>query len=206
VPPAAADQLGAAAECLADRLVGEEDLLLDEEPGDVFPDGEREADDRDREQEQPQQRQQLSGDHAPEACRHAADRAEEAHAVAPHQLPHEDDHDRGDQRFCERPSHGFRQVGEGEMDPGASGGAVDAPPARQRFGEEVDPADDREGDQPDRHQRRPVAPVEPPRRPQQLAEGAPRPQLLEVDRSRRWSAGTAPRRCRRADPAVPAAW
>jgi hypothetical protein len=67
VPPAPPDELRAAAEGLADRLVSEEDFLLDEEPGDVFVDRDREADDRDRQQEEAEDRQQLGGDDAPEA-------------------------------------------------------------------------------------------------------------------------------------------
>ena len=47
----------AAAEGLADRLVGEEDFLLDEEPGDVFVDRDGEADHGDRQQEEAKDRQ-----------------------------------------------------------------------------------------------------------------------------------------------------
>ena len=80
------------------------------------------------------------------------------------ELADENDHHRGDQRFGHRPPERFGEVCEGEVDAGAPGGAVDTPPVRQRFGEERDPADDREGDQPNRHQRCPVAAVEPPSR------------------------------------------
>ena len=64
----------AAAEGLAEALVGEQHFLLDEGPADQLPEREGEADHGDRQQQHAERRQQLRADHPPEALAHPAQR------------------------------------------------------------------------------------------------------------------------------------
>ena len=174
VPPAAADQVGAAAEGLAERLVLEQDLLLDELPADVLPDREGDADDRDRHQRR--RRASPAAGRRPRArsaARMPRQEARKPAAPAFDQQAHEDDHDRGDDRRGDRPPERFDQVGERQVDAGAPGRVVDAalPPASRPASRLTPPTITSRG-QPDRHQRPPVAAVELPRGADQLAEGA----------------------------------
>src|SRR5215218_7555160 len=182
VPPAPADQVGAAAQRLARRLVGEQDLLPGERPADRLPDREGNADHGYGHEEDSQHRQQESAEDPPEPLPHPVPAGAEAGRAGFRQEPHEDDHDRRDDRQRDRPREGFDQVGQCQVDARAPGRTVGGAATGEQPPEQVGGADDHQPGQGDRQQDGPVTAVDLPRGADQLAEGAPGPQPLEVDR------------------------